>query len=139
MNGFSREIEDWFADYIGKCFEMSTKDNYDSVGFAREFLNSTWGTELLLEDRIKEYESLPYMYAKAKKNLNLETGKTYDPYVMWMYGYLVKYWVYKNKTQPDIIWDILPINRFENMFEFYHTQGWNYIINDAEKRYARLK
>ena len=32
MYVFSREIEDWFADYIGKCFEMSTKDHYDSVG-----------------------------------------------------------------------------------------------------------
>lgn len=139
MYGFSREIEDWFADYIGKCFEMSTKDHYDSVGFAREFLNSTWGSELLLEDRIKEYESLPYMYAKAKKNLNLKKGETYDPYVMWMYGYLVKYWIYKNKTQPDIVWNTLPIDRFENMFGFYHTQGWNYIICDAEKRYAGIK
>lgn len=135
-NDFNKEIEHWFADTIGKCFELSIRDNLDSVSYTGEFLNSEWGSDVLMEDRLKEYNSVPYMYSRSKRNLNLKQGHTYDPYVMWMYGYLVKHWVNKENKKPQDIWKILPLDRFNDLFGFYHTQGWNYIIADANKRYG---
>lgn len=137
MTEFNDKIEHWFADSVGKCFELSVRDGLDSYLFAKAFLNSEWGDSLLMERRIKEYESAPYMYAKAKRNLNLETGSTYDSYLMWMYGYLVKHWVTKKDVSSREVWEILPIDKFNNLFLFYHTQGWDYIINDAYKRKKR--
>ena len=134
-DGFNREIQHWFADTIGKCFELSVRDNYDSVDYAGQFMNSSWGHDILTEDRIKEYTSVPYMYSMSKNTLNLQSGSTCDPYVMWMYGYLIKYWVNKDNTDPKDIWKIMPLDRFHDMFGFYHTQGWNYIISDAVRRY----
>ncbi len=131
---FNDSIEHWFADSIGKCFEYSTRDNYDSLCYTGEFLNSDWGRDVLMEDRLKEYTSVPYMYSKSRNALKLEKGETYDPYVMWMYGYLVKYWINKEKISPQRIWKILPVDKFNDLFVFYHTQGWNYIIADAQKR-----
>ena len=133
---FSKEIEHWFADTIGKGFALSVNDNYDSLKYTGEFLNSKWGSDVLTEERLKEYNSLPYMYSRSKNSLQLKQGHTYDRYVLWMYGYLVKYWVNKEKVQPGEIWKILPLNRFDELFGFYHTQGWNYIISDAKKRHA---
>ena len=134
MTIFNKAIEHWFADTIGKCFEMSVKENYDSLKYASEFMNSEWGSELLTEERIKEYTSLPYMFEKSKKNLDISEGKTCDPYMMWMYGYLVKYWVGTRNISPKTVWKMLPLDKFDNLFGFYHTQGWDYIINDVEKR-----
>ena len=136
MTEFNDKVESWFADSVGKCFAMSVKDNFDSYQFSKEFLNSPWGDSLLQEKRIKEYESVSYMYAKAKKNLNTPTGTTYDSYLMWMYGYLVKHWVAQKNMSPSEIWETLPVDRFSDLFGFYHTQGWNYIIHDACKRFG---
>ena len=137
MTEFNDKIEHWFADSIGKCFAMSVKDGYDSYMFSKEFLSSDWGSGLLSEKRIREYESVPYMYAKAKKNLELKQGITYEEYLMWMYGYLVKYWVTTKDVTPQEVWEVLPIDKFDKLFLFYHTQGWNYIIKDAYKRRSR--
>lgn len=33
------------------------------------------------------------------------------------------------------IYKILPFNRFVANFNFYHTQGWDYVIDDAIENY----
>ena len=137
MTEFSPEIERWFADTVGRCFALSAENNIDSYLFAKEFLNSTWGINLLSENFLREYESPSYMLAKARCNLTLQGGPKYDTYTLWMYGYLVKYWVTNKNISSKKIWEILPINLFNDSFVFYHTQGWEYIIIEATKRYKR--
>ena len=47
---FGTEIERWFADTVGRCFALSAESNIDSYSFAKEFLNSSWGAGVLVED-----------------------------------------------------------------------------------------
>lgn len=86
-------------------------------------MNSSWGSGLRLEKYSREYDSPAYMFAKTKDNLQLRKGQVYDEYVLWMYGYLVKYWVASKKASPKKVWNILPIDTFNDSFEFYYTQG----------------
>ncbi len=130
---FNERIEDWFADAIGKCFSFSAEDNYDSDVFVKEFVNSEYGRSILNERYIKPYENERYMYSKAIEELNLKKGKPYDKYVLWMYGYLLKYWVTYYDDSPSAVYNILPIKTFNKLFGKYHTQGWKYIIEDAKK------
>ena len=134
MSEYCRDIELWFADTVGKCFERTVKDGYDSYKFAKDILNENWGIALLTENVIRAFDSVSYMYDSIKESINLVKGETYDEYLMWMYGYLVKYWVYKEDISPVDIWKLLPIDIFDARFNFYHTQGWDYIIEDAKEK-----
>ena len=133
-------IRNWYQETIAYCFEKSAKKGYLSYDFAEKFLNSEWGSNLLLEKKYTIcYESAANMFAHAIKELDVKKGKIYDPYVMWMYGYLVKFWVTNYNITPQKIWEVLPINVFNARFMFYHTQGWHYIIQNAITRYNEDK
>lgn len=135
--GSSNFLDGLLADTIGKCFEYSTVKNVDSYFFAEQFLNSKMGTAILKGDFLKPYNSFAYMFGLLQKEVSFCKGETYDPYIMWMYGYLVKYWVDNYNVSPKEIWKILPIDVFKDRFGFYHTQGWNYIIKNATKMYKQ--
>lgn len=55
---------------------------------------------------------------------------------MWWLGNLYKYYI-KQGVHQDMkyIYKILPFNRFVANFNFYHTQGWDYVIDDAIENY----
>lgn len=139
MTKFDNKVENWFCESLGTCFQYSVNEKIDSYMLAEKFLNERWGNNILLEKSLKELESPTYMLDKAILKLDLKRGKTYDEYLMWMYGYLIKYWTGYRNIKPLKIWEILPIDRFNKLFSFYHTQGWDYIIDDSIKRYKGLK
>lgn len=126
-------VDKWQIETIGDCFKMSAKDSLDSVEYAKRFLNSSWGESLISGERLKEFCSTPYMYAKSKKILKTPKGESYDPYELWSYGYLVSYLVKTKGISSKEVWNILPIDVFVDRFGKYHTQGWEYIIKDASK------
>ena len=134
MSDYCRDIELWFSDTVGTCFKWSARDGYDSYRFSKDFLTTDWGISVLTENNIRLFDSVGYMYSYAKDNITFIKGNPYDEYLMWMYGYLVKYWVYMENISPVDIWRILPVDVFDARFNFYHTQGWNYIIGDAKDK-----
>ena len=137
MTIYSDRIVNIFADSTARCFEYSVEKGIESYTFVKEFMNSKIGRNILLELETKPFNSFAYMFDIIQDELHVKQGKTYDSYVMWMYGYLIKYWTAYRDITPEQIWKILPIDMFNNMFGFYHTQGWNYIIDDATDRYKR--
>lgn len=52
---------------------------------------------------------------------------------MWFAGYLYKYWMMTRGIDRRKIYRFLPFEKFLNGFAFYHTQDWDYIINDVMK------
>ena len=134
---YSDEMENYLADSVGNCFQESAKENYDSYNFAKEFLNSNLGESILKGIYYKAYNSFAYMLDICKDELNLKKGETYDSYLMWMYGFLVKFWITHYDIESSEIWKILPIDLFYFKFPFYHTQGWHYIIEDSTDLYNK--
>ena len=39
--------------------------------------------------------------------------------------------------KPCQVYKILPIETLEERFDFYHTQGWDFIIQDATDMYNK--
>ena len=62
-------------------------------------------------------------------------GNNVNDYAMWFLGYLYKYWMKTRGVSRQQIYKILPFERYMASFEFYHTQGWDYVIEDAIKTY----
>lgn len=137
MTEYSNRLINIFADSTARCFEYTAKVGIDSYTFAKKFMHSKSGYSMLMELDIKPFNSFRYMLEIVQEEIKVGQGVAYDSYVMWMYGYLIKYWTAYRDITPEQIWKILPVDKFNEMFNFYHTQGWNYIIDDATEAYKR--
>lgn len=132
------KIEEWFAETVARCFEYSVKQKRDSYLFAKDLLQSEIGNSVLTEEYLKPFEcDFGYMYGTFNKELSFAEGKTYDPYLMWLYGYVVKHWIGVYEVTPEKVWTILPIDQFKQMFKYYRVKDWKEIIEDATERYKR--
>lgn len=50
-------------------------------------------------------------------------------------GYLYAYWILTRGSTREEVYRILPFERFIASFEFYHTQGWDFVIDAAIKTF----
>ena len=57
--------------------------------------------------------------------------KYIDEFELWFMGYLYKYWTSTRKITRQEVYKILPFEKFNTGFGFYHTQGWDFVINDV--------
>ena len=69
--------------------------------------------------------------------VKFKQGETLDQYVLWFAGYLYKWWIMMYHKKPSQVYKILPIETLEERFDFYHTQGWDFIIQDATDMYNK--
>ena len=122
---------------IARCFKKSAIDGYNSFEFLNNFVDSEYGRKILLHNGIKDYYFWGYMYEGLLEEFKLTKGNALDEYVMYSYGYLLKYWLDIHKVEPRLIVKILPLERFNAKFGFYHTQGDEYIIENETERYYR--
>lgn len=122
------------ADTIGNCFLLSARDNIDSDDFCKQFLTSEWGISILTDNKMIEFSDYHYMYEGLTINLKFKSGKHYNDDILYYTGYLYKYWVSVFNDDPRYIYKIAPIRLIANRFNFYHTQDWNYVIEDIKSR-----
>lgn len=118
------------AKVVGKCFVLSAEQGYDSDDFAKQFLTSEYGIDVLTDKMMIEYSAHTFMLAGFKRALELKKGNFYDRDVLYLAGFLYKYWWSTRETDPRIIYRLAPARLIANRYEFYHTQGFEYIIND---------
>lgn len=122
------------ADVVGKCFVLSAEQGYDSDDFAKQFLTSEYGIDILTDRVLNEYSAHTFMLAGFKRALDLKKGGCYDRDVLYLVGFLYKYWWSTRETDPRVIYRLAPIQLIANRYEFYHTQGFEYVINDIVAR-----
>ena len=134
------DCERWFANIIAKLFELSAKRNYDSKQLASAFLTHPQWRSMLLSDNVFYYGTgLTYALDAVVTSANVQKGFSFDSYVMWVYGYLIKWWVYKFPEDIDFIQQIMPLESFDDNFLYWHTQGFNKIVYELHERVLALK
>ena len=126
---FSEECERVFADYIGNLFSESVKEGYDSERFVQAFLTEDMLIRMLRSEFTHYYTfSLAYTIYHLTEMFNIPKGKTYDSYVMWMYGYMLKWWAYR---YPEDNFSKFTLSHFNDVFVYYHTLGWDALVDEA--------
>jgi hypothetical protein len=115
---------------IAEVFVRSAQFGLDSDDFCEKFLTSKWGKDIFNDSNTYEYSDSNYMFEGLQRYLKIEQGEFYDRDVLWFSGYLYKYWASTREVESDIIYKLAPIKCLANRYNFYHTQDWNYVIDD---------
>ena len=120
--------------FVAYCFMQSRVDGFDSDDFAKTVMTSEYGVRVLTDNKMIEYSDCTFLYSGFKNNLTFKLGKSYDYEVLELAGYIYKYWISTRDWHPVDIYKIAPISLFASRYGFYHTQDFDYIINDIIDR-----
>ena len=122
--------------FLGGVFRASASDGYESISFVRKLMTDSQFAFLLTHDQMIEWCDDSFLYHHIIRHYPVfEKGETADPYLLWFAGYLYKYWMNTRNIPPDKIYQILPLERLSAMFAFYHTQDWDFVIEDSTRLY----
>ena len=124
------------AKTFGQVLQDSIKDGYDSKLFVERLMTNKIFIPVLTMRQGQEWCDDAYLYYHLVHNYGeFEKGKTDDPFFLWFMGYTYKYWMVTRNMKPADVYMILNYDRFRNAFPFYHTQDWDFIIEDATYMY----
>lgn len=123
------------SNILGKTFERSTLLGLDSRKFVKILMTEPKLLDMLYNDERTEWCDECFLLSVFCEIYPFEKGETLDKFTMWYLGYLYKYWMRTRKANPNYIYKLLPIDKFLNCFDFYHTQDWDYVIEDVLRSY----
>lgn len=124
------------CNIFGTAFKVSVLQyGCDSSDFVRRVMTDKKLDWLFEIDDCQEWCDGYYLMGILNYYEHFKKGTCADEYAMWWLGYLYKYWMMTRGTSRYEIYKILPLERFLTTFEFYHTQGWEYVIEDAIRVY----
>lgn len=127
---------DYKSKTFGGVLANSVKDGYDSRLFVERLMTDKIFIPLLTMRQGQEWCDDAFLYYHIVHNFEgFKKGQTDDPYFLWFIGYTYKYWMITRKMKPIQVYKILDYDKFRNAFPFYHTQDWDFIINDATNAY----
>ena len=128
------------CDLFGKCFMLCNKKNIDADDLFQKVMTSQWGKSTLNGNRFQEWCCDTFMFEGFVKYLEPKNSPPkYDDFVLWFTGFLYKYWYETHKTKPEDILSLAPVSLINKRFDFYHTQSWDYIIEDLMGRQSLEK
>lgn len=127
------------CEIVAYCFLQSGRDGFDSKDFAEKMMNSEYGTMVLEDRRMIEYSDRGFMYEGILRGMTFNKGEVYDGDVLYLAGYLYKYWISTRNAKAQEIYKIAPIELIDRRYGFYHTQDFDYIINDIIDRPYKSK
>lgn len=128
-------IKDRKCKIFAELFRLSAKKGYDSLDFVKKVMTDKTLDWLFAVDDCQEWCDEAFLMSVMERQIDFKKGEILDDYLLWFAGYLYKYWMLKYSLDRRIIYKILPLKRLNASFGFYHTQGWDYVINDAVKVY----
>lgn len=123
---------------IGKLFIWSAKEGVDSDDFCYKFMNSKRGEMILNDDLVCEYCGESFMFSGLAREIEFKKGTFYNGDVLYFTGFLYKYWASTRGSSAKEIYALAPISLIAERYEFYHTQGWDYVIDDIISRPNKL-
>lgn len=122
------------CEIFGKMLALSAeKYHFDSLSYIERLMTDKRFEDILMVDERTEWCDEYFLSSVINDMYPFETGNVLDPYMLWFIGYTYKYWMRTRNLTPKTVYDILPIRTFIERFGFYHTQGWEYIIADAQE------
>lgn len=134
-NSYFWELTNEKSSILAKVFELSVKEGYSSKKFVEAVMTNEKLAYLINEDNVPDWCDGYFLIATFSSEYAFEKGKTISKDKMWFLGYLYKYWMKSQGMPAKEVYKILPYDRYLSMYDFYHTQGWNYIIQDATEVY----
>ena len=136
-NGLGFDITlDEKCDIFGCMFKLlSTEHQFDSALAVKTIMTDEKLYWLFPDIHNQDWCDERFMLSQIMARVHFVKGKVANDYAMWFLGYLYAYRIVIRGSIREEVYKILPFNRFMASFEFYHTQGWDFVIDDAIKTY----
>lgn len=115
---------------LADCFVLAGKNGWGSQNFINQLFHTEWGHNILTGKSAREYTCEGYMYEGLERELEKKRGKVYPEKVLWYCGYLYRYAAATRECSLEEIYRKIPISTVEKRYGFYHTQDWDYVLND---------
>lgn len=132
---YEKHLLDEKCDIFGGLFRWSAVNGLDSLLFIREVMTNPKLENLVYYDEVTEWCDEWFLLGALDRLVPFKKGKVIDDFALWFMGYTYKYWMRTRKTKPKDVYKILPVELFLERFGFYHTQDWEYIVQNALKSY----
>lgn len=124
------------CDIFGSMFKLlSTEYKFDSALSVRTIMTDKSLYWLFPNVDNQDWCDERFMLSQIMNRVHFTKGKVAEDYAMWFLGYLYAYWILTRGSTREEVYRILPFERFIASFEFYHTQGWDFVIDDAIKTF----
>lgn len=130
--------ERFYANMFGKLFQFQARYyKLESKSFIRTIMTDKRFEEIIVNHDEFDWCDETFLCSELVNNFNIQfkQGKALDQYMLWYAGYLYKWWMMLYNKKPCEVYRILPITKLIDNFDFYHTQDWDYVIQDATERY----
>ena len=122
------------CNLFGALFKRSKYLGYSSKEFINQVMTCELYNDLYNLDEGYDWCDECWLLRCFELKKSFIKGKKYiDEFELWFMGYLYKYWTSTRKEKRQEIYKILPFEKFDKSFAFYHTQDWDFIINDVTK------
>lgn len=130
-----RRIRDYKCEVFGGVFKLASQRGIDCKKFVKDVMTSSKLNRLFIMDDCQEWCDSYYLYHEIENRIPLVKGDTEDDYLMWFTGYLYKYWMSTRNLDRRQVYKILPFDKMIRAFDFYHTQDWEYVVEEATRVY----
>ena len=129
-----------YARMSGELFELSVDMRYSSREFVKTLMTSKVGNYIYAYTygSVQYWLAHTYTMARLEEELTFKKGTMEEEFfskdVMWFAGYLYSYWATHHKITAKEIYKLAPIELINQRYNFYHTQGCEYVIKDILTR-----
>lgn len=123
------------CNIFGNLFVRAKKLGYSSKEFIEQIMTTKEYDDIYNLDDGYEWCDECFLLRLFENTKAFKKGrKKIDDFELWFMGYLYKYWTSTRKISKQKVYKKLPFEKFDKGFSFYHTQGWDFVINDTMKK-----
>lgn len=121
------------CDIFADLFVLSVERGLASISFVTELMTNPVYKFWVTTDESQEWCD-EYFLLQVFENIKpFKKGGVANSFDMWFMGYTYKYWMRTRKMSPKRIFKILPVEWFLARMGKYHTEDYDYVIDDAIK------
>lgn len=125
------------CEIIANLLQLAYYKGIDCYSFAKILMTSEYGSCIMKDGRMTEYADEGFMLEGFEREFELTYLPSYEgdtDYSMWFAGFVYKYWCYLEEETPEEIYELAPLELLAQRHAFYHTQDYDYIIDDIRRR-----
>lgn len=122
---------------IGNMLAKAYVVEIDCYALVEILLTTEYGIMVMEDRRMIEYADAGYMLEGFQWKFELLGSRGYEgdsDFMMKFAGFLYKYWLYVGSETCEEIYRLAPLELILRRFDFYHTQGYDYVIEDLKER-----
>ena len=134
------DIELKLCDIQGRLFELSVERQLRSTSFIKTFMNSETAKALDSTYNRMQWAGEEYLLeeiVEAAGDKVSKGGEIYSKDLIYLIGYIYRYWHYYTKESSKAIYKQAPVETMKSNYLMFHTMAPEVAIEDLKEIYRQ--